>query len=92
MSLEEKYTIPPKTQLIELNSDGSRAFLIDNSNVLRLLQLEKKSNIITVESSLAKQSEKALQSVLHSFINFIDHSRAIFPARIQRCLVGKMVL
>jgi hypothetical protein len=67
MSLEEKYTIPPKTQLIEINSDGSRAFLIDSSNVLRLLQLEKKSSAITLDSSLSLKSEKTLQSVIILF-------------------------
>jgi WD repeat-containing protein 35 len=60
MSLEEKYTIPPKTQLIEMNSDGSRAFLIDSSNVLRLLQLEKSSSTI----SLDLKPKNSLQSVL----------------------------
>lgn len=73
MSLEEKYTIPPKSHLIELNSDGSRAFIIDSSNVLRLLQLEKKSSVIAFDSSTMKLPNQNLQSVFTFFFIFRSH-------------------
>jgi hypothetical protein len=90
MTLEEKYNIPPKSQLIEINSDGSRAFIIDNSNVLRLLQLEKKSTVIpTDQTARFKELEYVIK--LDWLIN-LDNSWTVLPRGIQGRMGGEMVV
>ena len=78
MTLEEKYTIPPKNHTIDINCDGSRAVLIDGHNVLRLIQLEKRTSSMGADQSGGVELHK-ITTVRLIIFEKTDQPRSVFP-------------
>ena len=66
MTLDNRYVIPQKTSLLELNLDGSRVAVIDAAGILRLLQLEFNSGSL-IGGLVGSQSRSPLTKV-HPFL------------------------